>query len=77
MYFSELLTKITLGRQNQQPTKDQMKAGADIMQKAQAHKKDAIEREKEIVCRVVNGNKVKKRKYQKDEPKQEQEGQEK
>ena len=75
MYFSELLTKITLGRQNQQPTKDQMKAGADIMQKAQAHKEDALEREKEIVCRVVNGNKVKKRKYHKEEePK---EGQEK
>lgn len=71
MYFSELLTKITLGRQNQQPTKDQMQAGADIMQKAQAHKEDAIEREKEIVCRVVNGNKVKKRKYHKEEKQQE------
>ena len=71
MYFSELLTKITLGRQNQQPTKDQMKAGADIMQKAQAHKEDAIEREKDIVCRVVNGNKVKKRKYHKEEKQQE------
>ena len=71
MYFSELLTKITLGGQNQQPTKDQMQAGADIMQKAQAHKEDAIEREKEIVCRVVNGNKVKKRKYHKEEKQQE------
>lgn len=70
MYFSELLTKITLGRQNQQPTERQMKAGTEIMNKATQHKLDAIEREKDIVCRVVNGNKVKKRRYHKEEEKQ-------
>ena len=70
MYFSELLTKITLGRQNQQPSEKQMKAGADIMHKAAQHQLDINEREKDIVCRVVNGNKVKKRRYHKEEEKQ-------
>ena len=50
MYFSELLTKITLGTQNQKPTK------------AISNK-----REEDIVCRVINGSKVKKRKYHKEE----------
>ena len=73
MYFSELLTKITLGTQNQTPTKEQLKAGADIAKRAERHKELEESREKEIVCRIVNGNKVKKRKYQKDEEKGQQE----
>ena len=38
MYFSELLTKITLGTQNQKPTKAQIKKGNDIMKRAERHK---------------------------------------
>lgn len=71
MYFSELLTKVTLGTQNQEPTKKQMKAGMDIQRRAQRHIEIANKREEDIVCRVVNGNKVKKRKYHKEETKEE------
>lgn len=73
MYFSELLTKITLGTQNQTPSEAQLKAGADIAKRAQRHKELEDQREQEIVCRIVNGNKVKKRKYQKDEKGQQEE----
>ena len=41
---------------------EKMKQGYDIAIKAQQQIKEEIEYEKEIVCRVVNGNKVKKRK---------------
>ena len=67
MYFSELLTKITLGTQNQKPTKAQIKKGNDIMKRAERHKEISNKREEDIVCRVINGSKVKKRKYHKEE----------
>ena len=73
MYFSELLTKITLGTQNQKPTKEQLKIATDINKRAERHRELEENREKEIVCRIVNGNKVKKRKYQKDEKGQQEE----
>ena len=62
MKFAELLTKVTLSGENQEPTAEKMKQGYDIAVKAQQQIKEEIEYEKEIVCRVVNGNKVKKRK---------------
>ena len=71
MYFSELLTKITLGTQNQKPTKAQIRKGSDIMKRAERHTENVNKREEEIVCRVVNGTKVKKRKYHKEEAKKE------
>ena len=72
MYFSELLTKITLGTQNQKPTKAQIRKGNDIMKRAERHTENVNKREEEIVCRVVkNGTKVKKRKYHKEETKEE------
>lgn len=71
MYFSELLTKITLGTQNQKPTKAQIRKGNDIMKRAERHTENVNKREEEIVCRVVNGTKVKKRKYHKEEAKKE------
>ena len=71
MYFSELLTKITLGTQNQNPTKAQIRKGNDIMKRAERHTENVNKREEEIVCRVVNGTKVKKRKYHKEEAKEE------
>ena len=67
MYFSELLTKITLGTQNQKPTKAQIKKGNDIMKRAERHKEISNKREEDIVCRVINGSKVKKRRYHKEE----------
>ena len=70
MYFSELLTKITLTGQNQTPTKQQIKAGNDIMKRAQRHTDNANKREEDVVCRVINGDKVKKRKYHKEEENQ-------
>ena len=71
MYFSELLTKITLGSQNQKPTKAQIKKGNDIMKRAERHKEISNKREEDIVCRVINGSKVKKRKYHKEDSKEE------
>ena len=71
MYFSELLTKITLGTQNQKPTKAQIRKGNDIMKRAERHTENVNKREEEIVCRVVNGTKVKKRRYHKEEAKEE------
>ena len=71
MYFSELLTKITLGTQNQKPTKAQIRKGKDIMKRAERHTENVNKREEEIVCRVVNGTKVKKRRYHKEEAKEE------
>ena len=71
MYFSELLTKITLGTQNQKPTKAQIKKGNDIMKRAERHKEISNKREEDIVCRVINGGKVKKRKYHKEDSKEE------
>ena len=71
MYFSELLTKITLGTQNQKPTKAQIKKGNDIMKRAERHKEISNKREEDIVCRVINGTKVKKRKYHKEDSKEE------
>lgn len=62
MKFAELLTKVTLAGENQEPSIEKMKQGYDIAIKAQQQIKEEIEYEKEIVCRVVNGNKVKKRK---------------
>lgn len=62
MKFAELLTKVTLAGENQEPSIEKMKQGYDIAVKAQQQIKEEIEYEKEIVCRVVNGNKVKKRK---------------
>lgn len=62
MKFAELLTKVTLAGENQEPSIEKMKQGYDIAAKAQQQIKEEIEYEKEIVCRVVNGNKVKKRK---------------
>lgn len=66
MYFSELLTKITLGTQNQKPTKQQIRKGNDIMKRAERHTENVNRREEDIVCRVVNGTKVKKRRYHKE-----------
>ena len=71
MYFSELLTKITLGTQNQKPSKAQIKKGNDIMKRAERHKEISNKREEDIVCRVINGSKVKKRKYHKEDSKEE------
>ena len=71
MYFSELLTKITLGTQNQKPSKAQIKKGNDIMKRAERHKEISNKREEDIVCRVINGGKVKKRKYHKEDSKEE------
>ena len=71
MYFSELLTKITLGTQNQKPTKAQIKKGNDIMKRAERHKEISNKREADIVCRVINGGKVKTRKYHKEDSKEE------
>ena len=71
MYFSELLTKITLGTQNQKPTKARIKKGNDIMKRAERHKEISNKREEDIVCRVINGGKVKKRKYHKEDSKEE------
>ena len=71
MYFSELLTKITLGTQNQKPTKAQIKKANDIMKRAERHKEISNKREEDIVCRVINGSKVKKRKYHKEDSKEE------
>ena len=62
MKFAELLTKVTLAGENQEPSIEKMKQGYDIAVKAQQQIKEEMEYEKEIVCRVVNGNKVKKRK---------------
>ena len=62
MKFAELLTKVTLAGENQEPSIEKMKQGYDIAIKAQQQIKEEIEYEKEIVCRVVTGNKVKKRK---------------
>ncbi len=66
MYFSELLTKITLGTQNQKPTKQQIRKGNDIIKRAERHKENINKHEEEIVCRVVNGTRIKKRKYHKE-----------
>ena len=71
MYFSELLSKITLGTQNQKPSKAQIKKGNDIMKRAERHKEISNKREEDIVCRVINGGKVKKRKYHKEDSKEE------
>ena len=71
MYFSELLTKITLGTQNQKPTKAKIRNGNDIMKRAERHTENVNKREEEIACRVVNGTKVKKRRYHKEEAKEE------
>jgi hypothetical protein len=62
MKFAELLTKVTLGGENQEPSIEKMKQGYDIAIKAQQQIKEEKEYEAGIVCRVVNGNKVKKRK---------------
>ena len=62
MKFAELLTKVTMAGENQQPTEDKMKQGYEIAVKAQQQIKEDHEYEAGIVCRVVNGNKVKKRK---------------
>lgn len=62
MKFAELLTKVTLAGENQEPSIEKMKQGYDIAIKAQQQIKEEIEYEAGIVCRVVNGNKVKKRK---------------
>ena len=67
MYFSELLTKITLGTQNQKPTKAQIKKGNDIMKRAERHKEISNKREEGMVCRGRSGTKVKKREYHKEE----------
>ena len=71
MYFSELLTKITLGTQNQKPTKAQIRKENENMKRAERHTENVNKREEEIVCRVVNGTKVKKRRYHKEEAKEE------
>lgn len=70
MYFSELLTKITVGGQNQVPDKRKAKMEIDIMQRAIRNNMYDLDREKDIVCRVINGNKIKKRKYHKEEKKE-------
>lgn len=67
MKFSELLTKITLAGENQTPTLEKAQQGLEIANKAAEHTLSELEYEKEIVCRVINGNKVKKRKVKKDD----------
>jgi hypothetical protein len=62
MKFSELLTKITVSGENQTPTEEKLLLGAEISDAAARHILEDIEYEAGIVCRVVNGNKVKKRK---------------
>ena len=37
------------------------------MKRAERHKEISNKREEDIVCRVINGSKVKKRKYHKEE----------
>lgn len=62
MKFAELLTKVTLAGENQVPSVEKTKQGYEIAVKAQQHIKEEQEYEAGIVCRVINGNKVKKRK---------------
>lgn len=62
MKFAELLTKVTLAGENQEPSIEKMKQGVEISAAAAKHILEDIEYEAGIVCRVVNGNKVKKRK---------------
>lgn len=75
MYFSELLTKVTIGGQNQVPDKKKVKRGLDIMNRAQRNNDHAKRQEDEIICRIINGNRIKKRRVNKEEKevKQEQE----
>lgn len=61
MKFSELFTKITIkGERNNA-------LAAQIVSKSMEVNQKEIEYEKEITCRVINGNKVKKRKVKKEE----------
>ena len=62
MKFAELLTKVTLAGENQEPSIEKMKQGVEISAAATKHILEDMEYEAGIVCRVVNGNKVKKRK---------------
>ncbi len=62
MKFAELLTKITLAGENQTPSESKMLQGAEIAHKAAEQNLSELEYEAGIVCRVINGNKVKKRK---------------
>lgn len=62
MKFAELLTKVTVAGENQVPSWEKIKQGSELLKQADKQIKEDLEYEKEIVCRVVNGNKVKKRK---------------
>lgn len=62
MKFAELLTKVTVAGENQIPSWEKVKQGSELLKQADKQIKEDLEYEKEIVCRVVNGNKVKKRK---------------
>lgn len=61
MKFSELFTKITIKNEGNNTL------AAQIVSKSMEVNQKEIEYEKEISCRVINGNKVKKRKVRKEE----------
>lgn len=61
MKFSELFTKITIKNEGNNTL------AAQIVSKSMEVNQKEIEYEKEITCRVINGNKVKKRKVRKEE----------
>lgn len=61
MKFSELFTKITIKNEGNNTL------AAQIVSKSMEVNQKEIEYEKEITCRVINGNKVKKRKAKKEE----------
>lgn len=61
MKFSELFTKITIKNEGNNTLATQ------IVSKSMEVNQKELEYEKEITCRVINGNKVKKRKVKKEE----------
>jgi hypothetical protein len=64
MKFSELFTKITIKDLSNQ---NNTNLAAEIISKSVEVNQKELEYEKEITCRVINGNKVKKRKVKKEE----------
>lgn len=64
MKFSELFTKITIKDLSNQ---NNTNLAAEIISKSVEVNQKELEYEKEITCRVINGNKVKKRKVRKEE----------
>lgn len=63
MKFSELFTKITIKDSSNQ---NNTNLAAEIISKSVEVNQKELEYEKEITCRVINGNKVKKRKVKKE-----------